>query len=432
MAGNRKLHLWLLFLAAWIGIGGAAIIYRVSNGLLVTNLSQFVPWGGWVALYIFFVGLSAGAFLLSSLIYVFGMKQYQKVGRQALFAAFLSMIIALIFIWLDLGRMERFWHGMAFWNILSVLSWEVRFYLLYIVLLVAELYFSMRRDLILLAQESSGWRRTLYSWLTLGSSDTSQQSVERDWRWLKILGIIGIPLAIMGVHGGTGTLFAVVAARPYWNSPLFPIVFVVSALVSGTALLTASYVAQRTARGLEVDVPLVKNLAKLMMFFLAIDLLLEFYEFLVGGYPLRPDKTATLMVLFTGTYAWLFWGIQIGLGALVPIYLVSNKKTNRSIWGLTTAAVLVIIGIIAVRFNLVVPAQIIHQLEGMPPAYYHPNLIEWLSSLGVVALGLLLYTLGIRVLPLDEDEHIGQAFDKGKTARTINSTTGDGGVKEYA
>lgn len=403
MTESKKFHLWILFLVVWILIGGGAIIYRISHGLLATNLSQFVPWGGWVALYIFFVGLSAGAFLLSSLIYVFGMKQYEKIGRQSLFVALLSMIIALVFIWLDLGKMERFWHGIAFWNILSVLSWEIRFYLLYIILLISELYFSMRRDLILLAEEKEGWQKTLYRWLALGSRDVSQASIQRDWRWLKILGIIGIPLAIMGVHGGTGTLFAVVAARPYWNSPLFPIVFVVSALVSGTALLTASYVAQRTARKLEVDRALVKNLTKLMIFFLAIDLLLEFYEFLVGGYPLRPDKTATLMVLFTGTYAWLFWGIQIGLGALVPIYLVSNKKTNRSLWGLTTAAVLVIIGIVAVRFNLVVPAQIIHQLEGMPPAYYHPNLIEWLSSLGVIALGLLLYTLGIRTLPLDEE-----------------------------
>lgn len=399
-----KFHLWMTILVCSIIVGGAGIIYRAIEGLTVTNLNQFVPWGSWVAIYIFFVGLSAGAFLLSTLIFVFGMNQYEKVGRYALFTAFVCMIVALTFILLDIGRMERFWHALAFWNIMSVLSWEVRFYTVYIVLLLVELYFAMRTDLIRRAQNGTGWVATLSGWLTLGSTDLSAASIRRDHRWMKILGIIGIPIAIIGVHGGTGALFAVVAAQPYWHSALFPLIFVVSALVSGTALLIAMYVVQQKVRGREVDLQLVKGLTYLMIFFLAIDLLFQFYEFLVTGYGLQPDKMATFSVMLTGPFSWSFWGVQLFLGAVVPFFLVAYNKTRDTVWGLTTSAILVVIGIIGVRYNIVVPTQIVHPLAGMPEGYYVPNLIEWAITLGVVAMGLCIYSFGARWLPLDISE----------------------------
>lgn len=406
--GQRGFKLWIAVLAVLFVIGGSAIVYRLVEGLSVTNLNQFVPWGAWIVFYIFFVGLSAGAFLLSTLIFVFGMEQYEKVGRYALFTAFVCMIVALTFVFLDIGRMERFWHSLAYWNILSMLSWEVRFYLVYVVLLMTELYFSMRVDLITRSREGTGWVAKLSKWLTLGSTDTSEESQKKDHRWMKILGILGIPIAIIGVHGGTGTLFAFVKAQPYWNSALFPIVFVVSALVSGTALLTAMYVIQNKVRGREVDVPMVKGLANLMVFFLAIDLLLEFYEFLVGFYNLEPAEMAIFKVMFTGPFSWSFWGVQILLGSVVPIVIVASKKLRDNVWWLMAAAILIVVGIIGVRFNIVVPTQIVHPLEGMPHGYYSPNLVEWLASIGVVAMGLIIYSFGAKWLPLEVEDKAGE------------------------
>lgn len=403
-----RYKLWMAFLIVAMIVGGAAIGYRLIEGLAVTNLNNFVPWGAWVAFYIFFVGLSAGAFLLSTLIFVFGMVQYEKVGRFALFTAFICMVVALMFIALDLGRIERATNAMINWNLMSVLSYEVRFYLIYMVLLAVELWFAMRKDLNILGKAGNSLKNKLASLLTLGSNDISDIALKKDHRWMKILGIIGIPIAIIGVHGGTGTLFAAAVAQPYWASPLFPIIFVVSALVSGTALLLAMYVIQRKARGLDVELELIQGLAMLMIGFLVIDLGLEFYEFLVAGLNNKPEKMAILSVMFTGPYAWSFWGVQLFLGAVVPIFIIANKRLRNSVTALTVAAVCIVIGIIGVRFNIVVPTQIIHQMkELMPYGYYAPNLIEWLSSLGVVAIGLFLYSLGAKFLPLEvNDEEV--------------------------
>lgn len=403
-----RYKLWMTFLVVAMIVGGAAIAYRLIEGLAVTNLNNFVPWGAWVAFYIFFVGLSAGAFLLSTLIFVFGMVQYEKVGRFALFTALICMVVALMFIALDLGRIERATNAMTNWNVMSVLSWEVRFYLIYMVLLATELWFAMRKDLNVLGKAGNSFKNKLASFLTLGSNDISDIAIKKDHRWMKILGIIGIPVAIIGVHGGTGTLFAAVVAQPYWASPLFPIIFVVSALVSGTALLLAMYVIQRKARGLDVELEMIQGLAMLMIGFLAIDLTLEFYEFLVAGLNNKPEKMAILSVMFTGPYAWSFWGVQLFLGAVVPIFIVANKRFRNSVTALTVAAISIVIGIIGVRFNIVVPTQIIHQLkELMPYGYYAPNLVEWLSSVGVVAIGLFLYSIGAKLLPLEvNDEEV--------------------------
>lgn len=401
---QKRFRIWMLSLVIAFLAGGGAVLYRIIEGLSVTNLSTFVPWGAWVAFYIFFVGLSAGAFLLSTLIFVFGMEQYERVGRYALFTALISMIVALAFIALDLGRIDRAFNAMTYWNALSILSYEVRFYLIYMVLLAVELWFAMRIDLVHLAKRDDGLKGKVANFLRLGSDDTSEFAKKKDHRWMKILGIIGIPIAIIGVHGGTGTLFAAVAAQPYWNSPLFPVIFVVSALVSGTALLIAMYVIQNKARGKAVDFAMVKSLSMLMIGFLIIDLGLEFYEFLVAGLSMKPEKMAILNVMFTGPMSWSFWGVQLFIGAVVPIFILFNKKTSNSIGWLTAASIMVVIGIIGVRFNIVVPTQIVQSMYALPEAFYFPNWVEWLSSVGVVAMGLIIYSIGAKLLPLELNE----------------------------
>lgn len=397
--------LWWISLFVMLAAGGVAIFYRITDGLASTNLSSLMPWGAWIAFYIFFVGLSAGSFLLSTLIIVFGMERFEVVGRAALFTAIIAMIVALTFVLLDLGRMDRFLNAMIYWNLTSILAWEVHFYLLYIVLLVAELYLMIRTDLIRLHQESVGWKKKLYGILTIGSTDLSPESRLNDKKWMKILGYIGIPLAIFGVHGGTGTLFAVVKARVYWNSALFPIIFVLSALVSGTALLTFIYIISQKVRKLHVNIDVVKALAQLMAFFLIIDLSLEFYEWGVSGYGLEHEHMAVLATMFAGKHAWSFWGFQMFLGAVLPLYLIFSKRTRESVTALAIASISIVLGIIGVRFNIVVPALIVPVIEGYPTGDYFPSWVEWVSSVGVVAMGMMLYTIGAKLLPLDEDEN---------------------------
>ena len=397
--------MWWISLFVMLAAGGVAIFYRITDGLASTNLTSLMPWGAWIAFYIFFVGLSAGSFLLSTLIIVFGMERFEVVGRAALFTAIIAMIVALTFVLLDLGRMDRLFNAMIYWNLTSILAWEVHFYLLYIVLLVAELYLMIRTDLIRLHQESTGWKKKLYGILTIGSTDLSPESRLNDKKWMKILGYIGIPLAIFGVHGGTGTLFAVVKARVYWNSGLFPVIFVMSALVSGTALLTFIYIISQKVRKLPVNIDVVKALAQLMAFFLIIDLGLEIYEWGVSAYGLEHEHMAVLATIFAGKHAWSFWGFQMFLGAVLPLYLIFSKRTRESVTALAIASISIVLGIIGVRFNIVVPALIVPVIEGYPTGDYFPSWVEWVSSLGVVAMGMMLYTIGAKLLPLDEEEN---------------------------
>ena len=176
--------IWYAFLFIAVILGSWAFWQRIDLGLAATDLTSQMPWGAWIALYIFFVGLSAGAFLLSSLVYVFGMQQFERIGRMALLSAIVCMGVALAFVGSDLGRLDRAHTAVNHFSWTSPLSWEVRFYTMYIVLLIAELTLALR--------------------LHMGKA----RSVVGTHRWLRILGIVGVPLAIFGVHGGTGTIFA--------------------------------------------------------------------------------------------------------------------------------------------------------------------------------------------------------------------------------
>src|SRR5690625_4803003 len=201
--------------------------YRsLHDALPISNLSSFTPWVAWIAFYIFFVGLSAGSFLLSTMIFVFGMEQYERVGKMALFTAIVCMIIALTFVLMDLGKPERAMNAMIYWNVTSILAWEIHFYVVYIALLVTELYIAMRDDLVRL-RPVNNLKGKIARMLTFKNSKINDKTKKRDNKWMKILGTIGIPLAILGVHGGTGAIFVVVSAKESWNSGVFPIIFVV-------------------------------------------------------------------------------------------------------------------------------------------------------------------------------------------------------------
>ncbi|RFA32503.1 molybdopterin oxidoreductase [Virgibacillus dokdonensis] len=402
---------WVGILCVLFAIGAYFIVERLWLGLTTTNLSSITPWGAWIAFYIFFVGLSAGSFLLSTMIFVFGMERYEKVGKMALFTAIVCMIVALTFVLMDLGRPERAFSALIHWNVTSILAWEMRFYVIYITLLTVELYVAMRADFVRLSSYNS-LKGKIARLLTFKNSTINDYTKKRDHRWMKILGTIGIPLAILGVHGGTGAIFAVVSARSSWNSGIFPIIFVVSAMVSGTALLLAIYIIRSKALKQPIDQGMVIGLAKVMIAFLFIDLLLQFYDYLVALYSLADSHLLSLQTMMRSSYSWSFWGIQVFLGSVVPIFLVYYKKTAKNINALLIAAILVVIGIIGVRFNIVVPSQIVPIMEGMPAGDYYPTYNEWLVSVGIVAMGLLIFTIADRLLPLDQADDVSEMGDQ--------------------
>ncbi len=397
-----------LLLAGLAAVGVGATVVRFQHGLAVTHLTQHVPWGLWIALYIYFIGLSAGAFLLSTLTYVFGMRRLEAAGPTALIQALGCMLIALFLIFVDLGHPWRFANVFLYWNPSSELAWECLFYTAYIVVIVGELFLLLRPRLAERGQEPTPWA-PLYRLLAFSNGVLGDAWRAKAARWVKILGLIGIPVAI-GVHGGTGAIFAVAKARPNWFSGLFPIIFLVSALASGGGLLTLLTAAfSRLAP--EKKYALVRQLAFLTVGFVAFDALLLASEILVTEYgEVVHEEIGWQLVLF-GPYWWVFWFVQLGCGLVVPLVLVALPTRRSTAW-LGAAGASVTVGILGTRLNIVIPPLIQPALEGMTTAYRHPRFgwgyfpsaNEWLVGLGAIALGLLVFLIARAVLPLEDSE----------------------------
>lgn len=400
----EKIYWISLFIVFGVGVYSIITGYFMQ-GMESTYLSNIVPWGGWIALYIYFIGLSAGSFLLSTLVYGFGMEKFEKIGRAALLSAIVCMITGILFVFLDIGRPDHVMNAVIYWNVTSTMSWEIHFYIVYLILLVVELYFSMRNDLVKVAK-SNNFKGKLSRFLIFNKQEYTDIDKGKDKKRLKIMGIIGIPLAIFGVHGGTGSIFAVLKAQPYLNSALFPLIFIISALVSGTALSIAIYVIKCKVKKQQADHSMIRSLGSMLALFIGIEIIMVWYEFLVGFYGLEHEELGTLQLIMGSPYSWSFWLFQMGFALLFPLILLVIKKTRESINWILGASVMVLIGVVGVRFNMVIPTLIMPKIDGMPYGNYYMNLSEWLTSFGVIAMCLILYTIGEKLFPIDElDSH---------------------------
>jgi len=392
--------------AVFFAVGLYGWYDRFANGHLNANYGSLVPWGLWVAAYIYFIGLSAGSFLISSLVYVFNVKRFESVGRLAVFTAIVTLFLALLSIWADLGHMFRAWEVLVYPNFQSPMAWMIWLYSTYMVLLIVEMWFLLRRDLAA-GKSQPGLRGAVYSALSLGSADTSDEGATRDRKVVRVLATIGVPVAIM-FHGGVGALFGVVAARPMWNSGLFPILFLLSALASGGALLTL--VSAVFQDGWTRNRETVLALGKMVLGLLLLDALFQFSEILVAFYGGVPDHIAGLQLMLSGPFWWVFWGWQIVLGTLIPVALLA-LPTRKNPIGVSVAGLCVALGFLGVRLNIVIPGLATEEIRGLSAAFasaristnYAPSSTEWLVTIGIVGLGLLLFGFGEMLMPKEVD-----------------------------
>lgn len=390
-----SLPMWgriILFILSICGV--IAVYYTLSKGHIITNTTQNIPWGLWVATYIYFIGLSAGSFILSSLVYVFKLKQFEAAGHVALTQALICMICAGFFIIIDLGHPLRMANILLSWNYSSVMAWMGLFYMMYMTVIVLEMRYSMSN---LFLKNNYGHGESI-------------DKLNRNHKILFILGLIGIPIAL-GVHGGVGTIFAVAKARPNWFGGLFPIVFIISAIASGGGLLTF-------LSGLLLDLKedvkatLLKNILFVAMGFLVFDYLMLTAEIITAYYGgIEHDIAGWDQMLF-GRYWYTFWFLQLGVGILFPVWVVLNAKRITSVKWLMAAGLAIAMGIFGTRMNIVMPAQYSETLEGISEANHHfrfslgylPSLIEVMLVMGGVALFSWLLYFANRYLPLNTEE----------------------------
>jgi protein NrfD len=418
---------WVLALVAF-GVGLYGLYGRVVFGHTGANYGSYVPWGLWVAAYLYLVGLSAGAFLFSTLVYVFNIRRVsgtgtvaapavgmadgaafererlEQVGKLALFTALVTLVGAMICIWLDLGHPLRAWKLLLQTSFRSVMGWMIWFYSAYFILLLVELWLAMRPDLVARSKESP-----LARFLTCGRRDVSIAALDADRRLLRVLGSFGVVLAI-AFHGSVGAIFGVVAARPYWNSALTPIIFLAGALLSGGALLTFVTAIWGPEPGSETHRNLMRFLGQIVLGLLALDVLLEWAEFSIGLWNASPGDSASLRLVLFGPYWWVFWIVHVALGVILPAILLIFLR--RRLWAVATAGALIAVTFLSVRLNIVVPGLAIPELPGLQSAFtgpglttqYLPSLNEWLVFIWAIGFAALIFLVGRRILPIIHTE----------------------------
>ena len=356
------------------GVGGLLLVLglygfitRLFVGERDVNYGSYVVWGLWVAMYLFFAGLSTGSFMIATLEYLFGVKLFKGTGKAALWGALVTMPAALATIGMDLGHMERIWKVYLMPNFGSLLAQMVWGYSLFLPVILLSLWLVFRKP---------------------------------ESRWVKPLFAFGLFMAFL-LSGGVGALLGVNASRPFWHVGLLPAQFPVFSLATGAAfmLLVLGWFGPKNDERLPQQLWVLSiatvSLAVIKVYFLWADLSQSVY----GG---MPDNVAAVNEVLYGRYWWAFWFLQIGLGTVLPIVVLLQPKLAKNGTWAGAMGFLVLLGFVVARANIVFPALTVPELEGLATAFtgphlhfdYFPSLMEWSVVLGVVGASTLAFLIG--------------------------------------
>lgn len=319
-----------------------------------------IPWGVLIVIYPYLTGLVAGAFTVSSFYHVFGMQQFKPVARLALLTSLSVMLFVPAPLLLHLGHAERSYLSMVTPHLTSAFAMFGFFAAFYTLLLILEVWFVFRADNVARAQDSTGIKRAFYRAITLWSDDVSPRARVIDSKWLLILAIIGIPSA-HGLHGYIGFVYGSLKARQWWESDLMPVIFLFSAIVSGIALLMVLYVVTSKLRRVRIDFSCLKGLTFALWGFLMFTVILEGLEFANLVYKGK-EGIEIIMEYVQGPLFWRYFVLQFGFGALLPVALMGlmiafGTRGKAFVTGAMTSALLVLMNVLLMRWNVVIGGQ---------------------------------------------------------------------------
>ena len=349
-----------------------------------------VPWTVLIVVYPYLTGLVAGAFTISSLYQVFGFTQLRPVAHFALLISLCCMITVPLPLLLHLGHPERAFNAMITPHVTSafaVFGYAAGFY---IILLVLETWFVFRPYIVQQAQKPTGLLRWGYRILSLGSYDVSDKAMRYDQKWLFTLAIIGIPGA-HGLHGYVGFVFGSLKSREWWSSDLMPVIFLLSAIISGTAFVIVLYVLSCKLRKVSIDLSCMKVMAYALWGFMMFTLLIEGVEFLSLVYR-RREGIEVILEFVTGPLIIPFFILQFGVGSVLPLLVITfliwrGTSGTAMVVGITGSAILVLLAVLMMRYNVVIGGQEISKTaKGL--IAYHPPILgrEGLMAAGIVLL----------------------------------------------
>jgi Ni/Fe-hydrogenase subunit HybB-like protein len=364
-----------------------------------------LQWSVLIVLYPFITGLVAGAFILASLERVFHVEAVKPTYRLALLTALSFLIVAPLPLQLHLGHPERSPEMYFTPHSTSAMAMFGYVYLWYLMaVLVFEIWLDYRKDIVLLSQSSKGLLKLMYKVMSLGSNNISPRALHIDEKVGWVVTLIGIPSAFL-LHGYVGFIFGSIKANPWWSSPLMPVVFIFSAMVSGIAGVMLIYMATTKLRKQSIDMRCVDSIAMYLFYIFVIDFSLEMLDLIHRIYEADESFRSLDFMVHTRLYISHIL-IQIMLGTITPLVLLFitqvvklPEQVRKRIY--VASGCLALMGIFAMRWNVVIGGQLFSK-SFLGYTTYKMALVTREGSLvavGLSTLPLLILWALIKVLP---------------------------------
>jgi len=362
-------------------------------------------WAILIVVYPYITGIVAGAFILASLVKVFNVVEVQPIYRLALLAALAFMLVAGMPLQLHLGHPERAYEIFFTPQTTSAMAMFGFVYLWYLMgILLIEVWFEYRQQLVLMAQKSRGVMKGIYRALSLYSKDLSPAAIEFDHKASKFITIIGIPSAFL-LHGYVGFIFGSIKANPWWGSVLMPIVFLMSAIVSGIAMVMFLYIILSLVRNEKLDMRCLDKVGLFLLVAIIVDFALEALDYIHRIYQ-SEESIGILAELVTSKLFTSLVVVQLMLGMLLPLLilvLVRIVRFNEDLRRLLyfTSSLLILVGIFSMRWNVVIGGQLYSKsLRGLMAYKMEITGIESLTmALALLALPFIIFTVLLWLLP---------------------------------
>jgi predicted membrane protein len=337
--------------------------------------NEFIYWSIQIVMYPYMTGLVAGAFVLSSLYHVFGQKDLKEIAQFSLVFSLALLPVAALPLLLHLQQPLRAMEPLLTPHFTSAIAAFGIVFTTYALIVLSEIWFVYRvyfvHQLEVLKEATGFWnllRRGLYTVLTLGARDTGEDAVKVDHKAAKILAGVGIPVACF-LHGYAGFIFGSVKANALWMSPLMPVIFIMSAVVSGIALCMLTYIvimewkafrsrrregvaAAGEIKGAEIEI--IGKATRYLLGFLVAAISLELLDLIFRGYTAMKSWDILRSVMYGKDFVNIFV-LQYTLGNLVPFVLL--LLPGRTIKRTVVALLLVLFGVFMMRWNVVIGGQ---------------------------------------------------------------------------
>ncbi len=380
--GSKAYYAWCLFLLVIIGVGFLFYMKQHDLGLIETNMADQVSWGLYIANFTYLVGMAAAAVLLVIPAYIYSFKPIKEIVVLGELFAASSIIMAILFVMVDLGRLDRFWHMIPLIGSMnfpqSLLAWDV-------LVLNGYLFLNILIPVYLLV--------------------TFYYRKDPNWKFILPFILASVPWAV-GIHTVTAFLYNGLAARPFWNASILAPRFLASALCSGPAIMIIIFQIIRKVSAIKVEDKALFKIAELVAYAMFINLFLLTAEIFKEYYS-DTVHIAPFKYLFEGLHGheqlvpWIWAAMAMNV---VAFFLFLTPKTRRKISTLNLGCVLIIIGVwIEKGPGFVIPGFVPDPLGEI--YVYIPNLLELMVSLGIWATGFLIFTLFMKVaIPIETGE----------------------------